>query len=50
MAPSLEQSGIGVVQRDGSDGPLSAMLVLRTLLGFEGTPLSAVLVSRQEEM
>lgn len=32
------------MERDGSDGPPSAMLDLGTLLGFEGTPLSAVLV------
>ena len=46
MAPSLELGGIGGVERGGSDGPLSLMLVLGTLLGFQGIPLSVATVGR----
>lgn len=44
MAPSLELGGIGGVEQGGSVGPLSLMLVLGTLLGFQGIPLSAATV------
>lgn len=44
MALSLELGGIGGVDRGGSVGPLSLMLVLGTLLGFHGIPLSAATV------
>lgn len=44
VAPSLELGGIGGVERGGSDGPLPLMLVLGTLLGFQGIPLSAATV------
>ena len=46
MAPSLELGGIGGVERGGSDGPLSLMLVLGTLLGFQGIPLAVATVGR----
>lgn len=49
MAPSLKRGGIGVVEWGGSDGPLSVMLVLGMLLGFEGTLLSTVPVRRNQK-
>ena len=49
MASSLELGGIGGVEWGGSDGPLSLMLVLGTLLGFHGIPLSVATVGRTRE-
>lgn len=53
VAPSLEQGSIGVVEWGGSKGPLSVMLVLgmvlETLLGFEGTPLSTIPVQSTQK-